>query len=68
MTGQPAPGGILGALLKALVQGVIGALKAWWVQEKRVQAEWLAKSREGQLESFRSTLISSRPSSLELPP
>ena len=43
-------------VLKVFVDGLIGAIRAWWDREKLIEAEWLAKTKEGQLESFKSTL------------
>ena len=42
-------GKLFGEILKYVIQGAIGVIKAWWAQEKRVQAEWLAKSKAGEL-------------------
>ena len=47
---------LLGETLQYIVRGAFSVFKAWWTQEKRTQAEWLAKTREGQLESLKSTL------------
>ena len=47
---------MLNRILKAIVEGILGFISAWWEREKRVEAEWLAASREGQLESLKKTM------------
>lgn len=40
-------------IFSALFDSVLNWIKDWYEQEKREQAEWAAKSREHQIESFK---------------
>ena len=40
-------------IFSALFDSVLSWIKDWYEQEKREQAEWAAKSKERQIESFK---------------
>ena len=43
-------------IIGAIVKGFLGFIKVWYTQEKKIEAEWLAKSKAGQLESMKRTM------------
>lgn len=44
---------VLKPIAEALFSTIVDAIKSWYEQEKREAAEWAAKSRERQIESFK---------------